>query len=233
MTPNPDAARLRACSQAVLSAREQLVAIGDDYLAGSEQISADPYRTPEQRRLDTERLRAEADREYDGLQTRARRAVDELQAAKAAALRKHSKPNARAEEQARAALARGVTPGALVDRARETGDVELLIATKAESRLIPDGRGNLPDLAQLEEFEHEYDLAIVELLPGEEGPALAEALKLARNPGVDAAERFAARVIAGSNRAHARLELAFAGEPGSSDGDAGAGGPGAETGGVE
>jgi hypothetical protein len=229
MTTNPDALRLRARVQAVVGAREALVEFADTFRAEQERIARDPYRTAEQRRLDTERLRAEADREYDGLQTRARRAVDELEAAKAAALRKHGKPNQRAEETARAALARGVTPGQLVDRARETDNVELLIATKNEARLIPDGRGNLPGLAQLEEFEHDYDLAIAELLPGQEGPALLEALKLARNPGVDAAEQFAVKTISGRyNLATARLELGFAesdaGEPGSGDGGEESGG---------
>jgi len=218
---------LRAKLAALTGAREALVDLGNDFIERSRALAADPYLTDEERPLRIEGLRAEYSREYDSKQAAARRAAEELQAATQKALDLHNKPSAEASATVRHYLSQGVGIGEILQRARELGDLELVVAARAEAKFLPMAQRKPGDTGWEEDEELTYalDEALAGLVPGSERDVLPEAVKLSRAPLVEDAGEFAAAVVTGKgNVPHARIKLAYA--MNGDEGDAGDSGGG-------
>lgn len=209
---NPDEMRLRGRLGALNHARAELVALADGFRDRVAELNANPYLTREERQLRIEYERDQAKGEIDAKVKAARGAATALREATAGLLDRH-KPSSQAQATVRNLLNQEVGIGSILKRARELGDVELVVAARSELKMLPRPKGVGVGKAwvESEELEHEMDLALAELVPGTERDVLPDAVKHSRDPAVEPAAKFAVRTLSGDEGvAASRLELAYA-----------------------
>jgi hypothetical protein len=211
---NPNLAILaREYGRAFADKRSGLLSIIDRCRDEVSEILADRYLPDHEKERQIAEARDRLDREIAASVAGATEALEEARSFAA-----HTFDELTVDDVVRGrvsrALDRGVPPGELLERARELGDVDTLVALRQELPWrVVEGKFGLGELAGgTEEFSRGLDRAIAEQLAGSGGEELGQLLDITApdSDGIKEARRMAVQTAHGNMRQAGDARLAYA-----------------------